>query len=81
MFSELSEVEEDDMEVTPDDGSINLASEVAKALQDFNSQTLTQLEANMPTCEEVDPQEQQNKKDGLLPARDGRENFLIQTPA
>eukprot|EP00973_Karenia_brevis_P062271 8661402-Karenia_brevis.AAC.1 len=62
MFAELSEVEEDDVEATTDDGSINLASEVAKALQDFDFQTLAQAQANMPTSEEVDPQEQQNKK-------------------
>eukprot|EP00973_Karenia_brevis_P049165 6819395-Karenia_brevis.AAC.1 len=47
---------------------------------DFNSQDLAQLEADMPTSEDFDPQEQQNKEGGPLPARDGRENFLIQTP-
>eukprot|EP00973_Karenia_brevis_P052402 7281230-Karenia_brevis.AAC.1 len=39
------------------------------------------MEANMPTSEEFDPREQQNKKGGPLPARDGREHFLIQMPA
>eukprot|EP00973_Karenia_brevis_P022082 3036790-Karenia_brevis.AAC.1 len=34
----------------------------------------------MPTSEELDPQDQ-NKEGGPLPARDGREKFLIQTPA
>eukprot|EP00973_Karenia_brevis_P074467 10347506-Karenia_brevis.AAC.1 len=70
MFSEISEDENDDMEVTSNDDNINLASEVAKAL----------LEADMPISEDFDPQVQQNKKGGPLPARDGRENFLIQTP-
>eukprot|EP00973_Karenia_brevis_P042665 5904013-Karenia_brevis.AAC.1 len=67
MFSELYEEQEDDMEAISDDGSINLASDVSKALQEFDSQTLTHFETNMRISEEVNPQEHQNKKGGPLP--------------
>eukprot|EP00973_Karenia_brevis_P040184 5548790-Karenia_brevis.AAC.1 len=67
MFSELYEEEEDDMEAISDDGSINLASEVSRALQELDSQTLTHFETNMCISEEVNPQEHQNKKGGPLP--------------
>eukprot|EP00973_Karenia_brevis_P026932 3714240-Karenia_brevis.AAC.1 len=35
----------------------------------------------MPTSEDLHPLEKQNKEGGPLPARNGRENFLIQTSA
>eukprot|EP00973_Karenia_brevis_P007884 1068630-Karenia_brevis.AAC.1 len=64
MFSEISEDEEDDLEVISDEDSISLSSEVAKALVDFNSQNHSQLDTDMPTSEDFYPQEHPNKNEG-----------------